>query len=55
MIRDLVQNEDPRKPYSDQEIVKILKTKGVNIARRTITKYREMLGVLSSSKRKKHI
>ena len=55
MMRDLVQNEDSRKPYSDQEIVKVLKTKGVNIARRTVTKYREMLGVLSSSKRKKHI
>jgi len=55
MIKDLVQNEDSSKPYSDQEIVKILKTKGVNIARRTVTKYREMMGVLSSSKRKKHI
>lgn len=55
MIKELVQNEDPYKPFSDQEIVKILKAKGVNIARRTVTKYREMLGLLSSPKRKKHI
>ena len=55
MIKELVMNEDTRKPCSDQEIVKMLKAKGVNIARRTVTKYREMLGVLSSSKRKKHI
>jgi RNA polymerase sigma-54 factor len=55
MIKELVMNEDSRKPCSDQEIVKMLKAKGVNIARRTVTKYREMLGVLSSSKRKKHI
>ncbi len=55
MIKDLVQNEDARRPSSDQEIVKMLKARGVNIARRTVTKYREMLGVLSSSKRKKHI
>ena len=55
MIKDLVQKEDARKPSSDQEIVRMLKAKGVHIARRTVTKYREMLGVLSSSKRKKHI
>ncbi|MCX5900542.1 MAG: RNA polymerase factor sigma-54 [Proteobacteria bacterium] len=55
MIKDLVHQEDTLKPCSDQEIVRMLKAKGVNIARRTVTKYREMLGVLSSSKRKKHI
>jgi RNA polymerase sigma-54 factor len=55
MIKDLVQQEDTLKPCSDQEIVRMLKAKGVNIARRTVTKYSEMLGVLSSSKRKKHI
>lgn len=54
-IKEIIQNEDIYKTYSDQEIVKILKAQGINIARRTVTKYREMLGILSSSKRKKHI
>jgi len=55
MIKELVMSEDARKPFSDQEMVKMLKARRINIARRTVTKYREMLGVLSSSKRKKHI
>lgn len=54
-IKDIVQNENPYKPCSDQEIVRMLKSQGINIARRTVTKYREMLGILSSSKRRKHI
>ncbi len=54
-IKDIIQNEDPYKPCSDQEIARILKGEGINIARRTVTKYREMLRVLSSSKRKRHI
>jgi len=54
-IREIIAAENPYKPLSDQEIVKILKGSGINIARRTVTKYREMLGILSSSKRKKHI
>jgi RNA polymerase sigma-54 factor len=54
-IRDIIQNEDPYKPLSDQEIANILTSGGIHIARRTVTKYREVLQVLSSSKRKKHI
>lgn len=54
-IKDIIQNEDPHKTRSDQEIANILKGQGINIARRTVTKYREMLGILSSSKRKRHI
>jgi RNA polymerase sigma-54 factor len=53
-IRDIIQNEDPYKPHSDQDIANMLKAEGIHIARRTVTKYREMLQVLSSSKRKKH-
>ncbi|HPK53351.1 MAG TPA: RNA polymerase factor sigma-54 [Smithellaceae bacterium] len=53
-IRQLVSKEDPKKPYSDCEIVEILKGKGIDIARRTVAKYREMMGVLPSSKRKKY-
>jgi RNA polymerase sigma-54 factor len=52
-IRKIISDEDPRNPLSDQKIREILAQQDVIIARRTISKYREMLGVLSSSKRKK--
>lgn len=52
-IRDLISKEDNQKPLSDQALVKLLKGEGIDIARRTIAKYREMMGILSSSKRKK--
>jgi len=52
-IRHIVSGENPRKPLSDQAIVDLLKEAGINIARRTVTKYREMMGIASSSKRKK--
>ena len=44
----------PRNPYSDQKIVELLKAQGIEIARRTVAKYREVLGVLPSSKRKRY-
>jgi RNA polymerase sigma-54 factor len=53
-IKELLQQEDPHKPRSDQDIADLLKGQGINIARRTVTKYREMIGILSSSKRRKH-
>jgi RNA polymerase sigma-54 factor len=53
-IKNLVNREDPKKPYSDCEIVDLLQEKGITIARRTVAKYREMMGVLPSSKRKKY-
>ncbi len=52
-IRQLVQSENPENPLSDQEIADLLHRQDVLIARRTVAKYRGMLGVLSSSKRKK--
>jgi RNA polymerase sigma-54 factor len=52
-IKEIVDGENSRKPYSDQKIVDILKENGIVIARRTVAKYREMLGILSSTKRKK--
>jgi RNA polymerase sigma-54 factor len=52
-IKELLQTEDPHKPLSDQDFADTFKLQGINIARRTVTKYREMLGILSSSKRKK--
>jgi RNA polymerase sigma-54 factor len=52
-IRQIVESEDPAKPYSDKKMVDILKASNISIARRTVAKYREMLGVLPSNKRKK--
>ncbi len=51
-IRQILAKENPQKPYSDQELVEILKGQDILIARRTVTKYREMLGVLPSTRRK---
>lgn len=51
-VRTLVATEDPKKPLSDQAIANRLKEGGVRVARRTVAKYREALGILPSSKRK---
>ncbi|GIW49262.1 MAG: RNA polymerase sigma-54 factor [Caloramator sp.] len=51
-ISDIINNENKKKPYSDQQIADILNATGVKISRRTVTKYREELGIESSSKRK---
>jgi len=51
-IKRLVADENPRKPLSDSALVKLLKQDNITIARRTVAKYREQLGILSSSKRK---
>lgn len=53
-IKKMVSAEDPKNPLSDQKLVDLLKDKDIKIARRTVAKYREMLGILSSSKRKKY-
>jgi RNA polymerase sigma-54 factor len=52
-IRALIAAETPNDPISDQQIVDLLKNEKVEIARRTVAKYRESLGILPSSKRKK--
>jgi RNA polymerase sigma-54 factor len=51
-IKRIIESENSKKPYSDQQIVAELKESGVVLARRTATKYREALGFLSSSRRK---
>jgi RNA polymerase sigma-54 factor len=53
-IRKIIEAEDGKKPYSDDKIAKLLKEANIDIARRTVAKYREMLGVLSSNKRKQY-
>ena len=54
MIADIVAGEDPGKPLSDQEIVGLLEAKGLKIARRTVAKYREELGLLPSNLRRRY-
>jgi len=52
-IKSLCGSENPKKPLSDQAIANALKKDGVKVARRTVAKYREALGILPSSQRKK--
>lgn len=52
-VRQIIGAEDVKSPLSDQAIVEILKSENVSIARRTVAKYREMLGILPSSRRKR--
>lgn len=54
MIQNLVDAEDPAKPLSDQEIVARLQQKDLTIARRTVAKYREELGILPSNLRREY-
>lgn len=54
-IKQLVGNEPDKKPYTDIQLVELLKKQGIDISRRTVTKYRESLGIPSSSKRKRSI
>lgn len=51
-IKQIISEEDPKRPHSDAQIVKLLKVRKIEIARRTVAKYREMMGILPSSKRK---
>ena len=53
-IKEIVEKEDQKKPLSDQKLAEILSEEGINIARRTVTKYREVLKFGSSSERKRH-
>ncbi|HAD68521.1 MAG TPA: RNA polymerase factor sigma-54 [Acinetobacter radioresistens] len=52
MIKKLVSSENPRKPLSDNSITNLLKEEGIDVARRTVAKYRESLNIPSSSDRK---
>ena len=53
-IKEIIDGEDPKKPYSDQEMVEILSERGIEISRRTVAKYREGMNILSSSKRRRY-
>ncbi|MFP4167127.1 MAG: RNA polymerase factor sigma-54 [Opitutales bacterium] len=54
MISQIVEHEDSAKPYSDQDIVERLKEKNIKIARRTVAKYREELGILPTNLRRRY-
>src|SRR5712664_14846 len=51
-IREIIAKEDAKKPLSDQYIAEMLGKEQIDIARRTVAKYRELMGILPSSKRK---
>lgn len=51
-IKKIIETEDPRRPYSDQHIAETLAADSIEIARRTVAKYREIMGILPSSKRR---
>lgn len=53
-IREMVECEDPKSPKSDQDMVCLLREKGIDISRRTVAKYRDEMGILSSSKRRRY-
>ena len=52
MIVQLIGGEDKNKPYSDNELMKLLQRQGINISRRTVTKYRDLLQIAPASGRK---
>ena len=54
MVREIVEAEEPTSPLSDQSIADQLSERGVKIARRTVVKYREQLGIPSARRRKVH-
>ncbi len=52
-IRKIIASEDTRRPLSDQRIAEMLRTANIDIARRTVTKYREAMNILSSTQRRR--
>lgn len=53
-LQELVANENKAKPFSDQKLAELLKEQEMDISRRTVAKYRELLGIPASSKRKRY-
>ena len=52
MIKELIRQENKKKPYSDAIITKLLNEKGIQISRRTVAKYRDQEGIPGASGRK---
>lgn len=53
LLREFIENEDPYNPLSDTALVELFKEKGIDLARRTVAKYRDMLKIPSSTQRKR--
>lgn len=53
-VAQIIHSENPTKPYSDQDIVKILAERAIKIARRTVAKYREEIGIPATNLRRKY-
>lgn len=53
-IREMIRGEDPAAPYTDQQITDMLAQKGVKVARRTVAKYREEMGIRSTTLRRRY-
>jgi RNA polymerase sigma-54 factor len=52
-LREIIDAEDPKAPLSDQDLVAVLKERGIDISRRTVAKYRDEMNILSSSRRRR--
>ena len=54
IIADIIEDEDPKKPLSDRKIVDLLEKKDIKLARRTVAKYREELGISPTNLRRRY-
>jgi RNA polymerase sigma-54 factor len=54
LLKDFISEENSKKPYTDQQLTNILKSKGIKISRRTVAKYRLEMGISSTNKRKRY-
>ena len=54
VLKEIIEGEDPKKPYSDQQLSNILKERGISISRRTVAKYRDELNIPSSTMRRRY-
>jgi RNA polymerase sigma-54 factor len=53
-LREIIDSENKSRPLSDEDIVAALKADGVNVARRTVTKYRKLMKIPSSRRRRQY-
>jgi len=54
MLKEYIANENSNRPYTDQQLTNMLQSQGIEISRRTVAKYRDELGIVSTSKRKRY-
>ncbi|MFZ5626781.1 MAG: RNA polymerase factor sigma-54 [Bacillota bacterium] len=54
LLKELISNEDPKQPLSDQKLAELLGQKGIQISRRTVAKYRDELGIPAAVRRKRY-